>query len=266
MLNLLRADFYRIKKDIVLIIALILLVIFALMLPLLYYAMSIVGGDSLAELEAIGMSISFSGKSVFVSSMSLTNNFGLILPVLIGILVCRDFTTGTVRNKIISGHSKASVYLSHAVSAAATGAALFALYSLLSLAFGVLILGYGSEFNSGELIYLIKTLLMGILIFAAVISLAVFFSAITRNTGVTIVLQIFSSLFIMVLGTVPMMLPNVPGWLENLLKFNPAYQINVVASGTVSNEIFIISLISSAAYIAILTLAGTLIFRKADQK
>ncbi|NLW74289.1 MAG: hypothetical protein GX057_05270 [Clostridiales bacterium] len=188
MSDLLRADYYKIKKDIILFIALILVVFFALSTPALYLLLEKLIEDSLDELGGMGFGIAFSGKFVFMSTLSVTNNIGLILPVLMGILVCRDFSTGTVRNKIIAGHSRLQVYLSLLISAVSIGATLFLIYSLLMLALGSLLLGYGSDFNSSELIYILKVLLMGTLMFSAMISIGVFFAAATRSIGITIVL------------------------------------------------------------------------------
>jgi ABC-type transport system involved in multi-copper enzyme maturation permease subunit len=264
--NLLLADFYRIRKDVIFTVALILLIIFSLMMPAILALLKPLMAASLEELGEYGAGISISGKYIFATSMSLTNNFGLILPVLIGIIVCRDFAAGTVRNKIISGHSKSSVYLSHFVSAVLTGVALYALYALLSLVFGSLILGYGSKINSGEIIFILKILLMGTLIFAFTASLSVFFAAVTRSMGMTIILQISAMLLLSVLGSLPAMIADMPGWLETLLKFNPAYQITAAASGSFDGGIFIISILSSIAYIVAITVGGTLIFRSSDQK
>ncbi len=264
--ELLSADFYRIKKDFILLVALILAVAFALMTPVLYSLIGLAAGESFSELEEMGMSFSLTGKSVFVSSLSITNNFGLILPVLIGIIVCRDFSAGTVKNKIISGHTKPAVYMSHFISSVAVGTLMFIVYSLLSLALGCLILGYGEPFDTGELLFILKTLLVGLFVFASINSLAVFFAATTRSTGFTIVLQISAALLVATLGTLPLMIPALPDWFENLMRANPAYQINAIAGGIVENDILVISLVSSLAYIALVTVAGMLLFSKADQK
>ena len=103
----------------------ILVVFFALSTPVLSLLLEKLVKDSLGELEGTGFGISFSGKFVFVSSLSVTNNLGLILSVLIGILVCRDFLSGTVRNKIIAGRNRLQIYLSLLISAVSAGAALF---------------------------------------------------------------------------------------------------------------------------------------------
>lgn len=267
MSDLLRADFYRAKKDIILFIALILVVFFALSTPALYLLLEKLIKDSLSEIGGAGLGISFSGKFVFMSTLSVTNNIGLILPVLIGILVCRDFSTGTVRNKIIAGHSRLQVYLSLLISAVSIGATLFLIYSLLMLALGSLLLGYGSAFTFGEFIYILKVLLMGTLMFSAMISIGIFFAAATRSIGITIVLQIALGMVIAILGSIPMMLIDCPEWLEQITRLNPAYQLNLLtASENLPTDLFITSLLSSAAYIIISAAAGSLILRRAELK
>lgn len=266
MKDLLKADFYRLRKDVILLVALIVLVAFAFITPLMYAALELFASDSLAELEAMGFSMQITGKYSFASALSLTNNFGMILPILIGILVCKDFSAGTVRNKIITGHSKASVYVSILISSVALGAALFALYALLTLGIGSLFLGYGAEFNMTELLYILKTLVMGVLIFACACALAVLLGALTRSIGLTIVLEIAAALVISLLGSLNSLPIALPDWMEKVSRINPVYQISLASAGSVTNELFVTSLITSAVYLVLFGGIGLIIFRKADQK
>ena len=266
MSDLLRADYYRIKKDVILVISLIIIAFFALSTPALSLLLKKLLIDSIGELDGMNLGISFTGKYVFVSSLSVSNNVALILPVLIGIIVCRDFSSGTVRNKIIAGHSRLRIYLSSLVTAASVGAALFLIYSLLMLSFGSLLLGYGSAFTLSEFVYVLKVLLMGTLMYSALMAFAVFFAATTRRVGLTIVLQIAIAMIVSILGTLPMMLPDCPEWLEWLSRLNPSYQLLLATSDKFSTDLFVTSLLSSVAYISISAAAGSLIFRRAELK
>ena len=108
MTGLLKSDFRRILKDKLLIVVGILAVVFAITLPLLY-AVIFSTADVLAT-EMLGNM--FTAKTLFFSSFSMGNNLGLVVPVLLAIILCKDFSFGTVRNKIIAGKSRKAIYMS----------------------------------------------------------------------------------------------------------------------------------------------------------
>ena len=99
MRELFRADLKRVLKDKLLMVMGILAVVFALITPLLYAAIFSSGG----LLDDPMFSSLVSAKGQFFQSFSMTNNLGLIAPVLLAIVLCKDFSFGTVRNKIIAG-------------------------------------------------------------------------------------------------------------------------------------------------------------------
>ena len=111
MSGLLKADFRRVFKDKLLIVMGILAVVFAAITPVLY-AIIFSGLGSADEMTMDILSMYISGKAQFFSSFSLGNNLGLIAPVLLAIVLYKDFSYGTIRNKIIAGKSRTSIYLS----------------------------------------------------------------------------------------------------------------------------------------------------------
>ena len=102
MRSLLKADFKRVLKDKLLLVMGILAVVFAAFTPLLYAVMF----SSMEMVDDPMVSSLISGKMQFFASFSMGNNLGLIAPVLLGIALCKDFSFGTVRNKIIAGKSR----------------------------------------------------------------------------------------------------------------------------------------------------------------
>ena len=106
MRELLITDLRRIIKDKLFLVACILGVVFAASTPLLYKGLSLLIG---VDNELIG---SFANaKSIFFSSFVLGSNFGFVLPILLAIVLCKDFSHGTVRNKIICGKSRTKIFL-----------------------------------------------------------------------------------------------------------------------------------------------------------
>ena len=114
MIDLLKTDLKRAVKDKLFIVICIIAGAFAIITPLLYKVIFVVlkfDEEAMQELEMLGMGI-MNAKSIFFSSFSLGNNFGLILPIFVAIILCKDFSNGTIRNKIICGKSRTSIYFS----------------------------------------------------------------------------------------------------------------------------------------------------------
>ena len=109
MLRLLKTDLLRVIKDKLFIVVCILCVGFALFTPTIYKLLELLLTEDEADILFGSL---FQAKDIFYASFSLTNNFGLILPILLSIIICKDFTYGTVRNKIICGHSRTNVFFS----------------------------------------------------------------------------------------------------------------------------------------------------------
>ena len=113
MIDLLKADLKRAVKDKLFIVLSIIAVVFAFITPLLYkfiFEIMEVDVESMQELDIISGTIN--AKAMFFGAFSLGNNFGLILPLFVAIIICKDFSSGTIRNKIICGKSRASIYFS----------------------------------------------------------------------------------------------------------------------------------------------------------
>ena len=50
------------------------------------------------------------GQSMLLAGVSPSQNFGLTVPINLVVFTVSEFTYGTIRNKIIAGHSKAKIY------------------------------------------------------------------------------------------------------------------------------------------------------------
>ena len=87
MLNLLKNDLLRILKDKLFLIACIIAGAFALVNPLLYKVLF-----SSLEIESGGLIGTVNAKSLFFSAFMPWDNMGLILPVLIAIVICKDYS------------------------------------------------------------------------------------------------------------------------------------------------------------------------------
>ena len=68
-----------------------------------------------AELGDLAAEV-FNPVALYAGSFNPTQNIGLILLIVVGVLISGEFTNNTIRNKIVAGHSKTSLFLSSLVT------------------------------------------------------------------------------------------------------------------------------------------------------
>ena len=108
--KLLLSDLKRIFKDKIFIVACIVGICFALLTPIILLVLTIlIEFFNLQELSFLKES--FYGRTIFFGSFNPGNNFGLILPILVSIIVLKDFSYGTIRNKVITGYSRTNILI-----------------------------------------------------------------------------------------------------------------------------------------------------------
>ena len=146
MIDLLKTDLKRAVKDKMFIVLCIIGGAFAVITPILYKVIFVLLGideEAMQEFEVLGMGFA-SAKSVFFSAFSLSNNFGLILPVLVAIILCKDFSHGTIRNKIICGKSRTSIYFSLLITCVILICSFILAHALLTLFISLIFFDYQS--------------------------------------------------------------------------------------------------------------------------
>lgn len=187
--GLLRADFRRVFKDKLMIVMAALAVVFALTTPLIY-VLAFSGMDELTK-EAIVELLGMTAKDMFFESFSLGNNLGLIAPVLLAIVLCKDFSHGTVRNKIIAGKSRGAVYMSMLIVCSAIFVGIMLLQGFITLGFSLIFFEYQpGGFALNDLWFFLESLAFELLIMLFVSSMLTWLCANMRNVGLVIVLYV----------------------------------------------------------------------------
>lgn len=274
MKNLLRADFKRVFKDKLLLVLGILAVVFALITPLLYVVIFSVMTPEEAEM----MGALISAKAQFFASFSLGNNLGLIAPVLLAIALCKDFSFGTIRNKVIAGKSRSSIFLSLFVTCSVVLIGVMLLHAFVTLGFSLIFFDYQpTAFSLADFWYFLASLGFEILVLLWVSALLSYLCATMKNVGLVIVVYIAVA-FILVIAasivqvTIPV-LESVGGneSVLNLLRFvdrvnvgNASMYIGVGTSYTVEDVLYLTvpALVGIMAFVGL----GLLRFNKKDLK
>lgn len=266
--KLFTADMYSIKKSKLTLVMLIIAVGLPIFLVLVTFIMSLFASSLTSDpTEEALLESMFNAKTLIGSSFSMTNNLGLIIPIFSAIIVGADLSSGTLRNKIIAGHKRAHIYLSHLftmiiydIVAILIG---FGITALLSIA----LFDYGVEFNSEEVLNLIYFIITGIMAFAFLASLSTLLSLVMKSTPLAIVLVVAITFSIsLVAAALPLLEFFDIEKIKYLMYLIPSYVNTQYVSGKIDTLMFIMSTVSYIFYIAINTLLGIVIFKNKELK
>ena len=190
MTRLIKSDFRKFFQDKLFIVVCILAVVFAVITPLLYLMLFSVA-DEVDPMTQELLSGYVTAKGQFFGGFSFGNNLGLIAPLLIGIVFFKDFSYGTIRNKIISGHSRRSIFLSIFIVCTIMLFAIVLAHSLLTLGISLPFFDYQSTpFVMHDFWYLLESLLFEFLVYIFVGALVSWLCATMKNLGMVIVMYI----------------------------------------------------------------------------
>ena len=103
---------------------------------------------------------------------------GIGRSVLTSLFLTEDFQSGTIRNKLIAGHTKSDVYLANSITSALIAVAYLTLYLLLAIVVGGIELGFKIGIAPKELITMI---LVGYAISIVYSSIVTFVTMLLKN-------------------------------------------------------------------------------------
>lgn len=190
MSKLMKLDFKRVFKDKLFLVVCILALVFAVITPFLYLVIMSTMGE-MDEISKEMLSGYFTAKGQFFGAFSFGNNLGLIAPILIGIILFKDFSFGTIRNKIIAGHSRTSIFLSTFAVCFISLFGVILAHALITLGICLPIFDYQpTPFTTSDFWYLLESLCFQILVYLFVSAFVAHLCATKNNMGLVIVLYI----------------------------------------------------------------------------
>ena len=191
MSRLLKANFSRLFKSLIFKLGMISSVGLAVFSITVRYLDNTVNADLYAE---YGYTFNAEGL-IFVGSFFLM----FAMAVFVGLFVGTDYSDGTIRNKIMVGHSRFSIYMSNYITCAVTGIIFNISYIVVALAYGQVLLG-GTEYPL-RLIMICTCVSITALI--ALISMMLLLSMlISRKAAASVILLLMSMLLLMTAMTV----------------------------------------------------------------
>lgn len=274
MLKLLKTDLIRIFKDKLFLVLSIIGLAFALFTPVLYKLIFSLNGLSSEDFALFDM-VEITGKAQFFAAFSPANNFGLIAPILICIILFKDFSQGTVRNKIICGNRRSHIFLSMFISGLVALFAVVLAHALVSLCLSSAFFGYQYEaFKLADFGYLMLSLLFELVVFAFLASFMAFLCVSSKNMGLVILSYVAFSLLATMLSGISLIAQMLidPEKKIAIKIFEIILKINVFSNGLIgtgtsyNTETVLYILIPSLVFTAILVGLGIVVLNKKDLK
>ena len=274
MINIIKASLFKLFKDRTFKVTLIVGICLAIFINLLYWGIFKASSSQ-------GDANIFSGETALANSLTPTGNFGLTVPINLVVFTVGEFTYGTIRNKIIAGHKKSSIYLALVVTGFVFTLILMVSYCFLSWAIGSILGGVHAAGVLAENIGWI--IVFGFTAYIFIMAVSVFVATLIRGIGASLPIII---VFFVFLGLVPVFVnignvvkgnyditsdlaTRIGMWVDPLFiisMYSSAVTNVMLSSNKTTGEIIAAGIISPLLYASIFTVLGTIIFAKRDVK
>lgn len=261
MLNIVKADLYRIFKSKGVYITLILLFAF-ISLQVLVGSIGSIGVQTsqTPTIEAARLT----GVTAAFATMNIVDNYlYFMLPIII-FISAGDFSSGTIKNVLARGTSRTKLYFSKLILSLVFTFVLLVLNVIWSIGTATVINGFGGEFNLDFVSRILEVFLPQLFLVFAVICVGNFFVFVTRKTATTNSLYIsFCILPMLLVLIISQLWPNA----ERILNFELVTNMRLIGgvSGATDQQVlraYIIAFI----YIIFSTVGGLVIFKRSEIK
>lgn len=293
--RLFKAFFFKLSRDLSFRIVLIIGAGLAFFMTGLFLLIDLGLGTFGGGEETIRM---LSGPNMLLSAFNPVDNFGLAIPISLITFICLEFSQGTIRNKIIAGHSKFKIYTSLFLSGLVLAFSLLIVYASLCTLLGTIFGGFDLNqpvMNMSSLaaimalgsyidgVYITQLLVTALVVYICIVSFTIFFASLFRSIGPCIPVVIIALIMLSVGGSMISMIAEA---LEDdvIVKIVEIIDPLFVISGggvegnmvlvddkarmylSIETGAFVATIINNLVYAALFFVGGALIFAKRDVK
>ena len=190
-------------------------------------------------------------------------------------MICKDFSYGTVRNKIISGAKRSEIYFSYLLTNAIIMCGVMLAYALTTLGVSLIFFEFSSTpFAIGDLPYLLLSVFFEMLVYVFVATLASMLCVFAKNVGLVIVTYLGISFSFTIIGSVvstaTMLMPEKEGIVYELMKIlanSNLFTSGIIGAGSEYSVGDVLCIVIPSVLGGVLfALLGAIIFKKKDLK
>lgn len=186
MLKLLHANFYRLRKNKVFIGIIIITIIASFVILFNTYQGNITNEKYNMQKMQIDRTY-----TIYINVISF------LIAVFVSIFVGSDYDNGTIRNKIIVGHSRKNIYLSNLIVSIIVGLVLEIIYLIIISIVGIPLIGK-IQMNIFDFLYIILDMILLIMVFSSIFNfISMICSNVTLSTVGSLLLILIMYVFCM---------------------------------------------------------------------
>jgi ABC-2 type transport system permease protein len=251
MLNLLKADFYRLKRSKSFYICLGIITLFV--------SYVILDFSSSAHLkEQLSQNTFHWIYMLFAEKAFLPYFIPALQAIFITMLITSEYSTGTIKDAVSLGFSRISIYISKLITVAVGSIILMLVAVLFTAITSIFVFGIYGSFTWYDFVLLIRMLIIQALLYTAYGSIFLMLTILIKNVGGAMA---FNILFSLVLGSLSSVVGNsYLGRMMLLMNFSPTA---VPYPETVD---LVIAIVVGLFYLLLCTGIGGFIFKKQDIK
>lgn len=246
MRNLLKNEIYRLTKE----KSSLVLLILAVAIPFFTVGMVVLVAR-LAENMDPTISIAPPFSSIFTADFSSNNTILMIFFIIMIVGNSRDFSYGTIRNKIIAGYKRTHIYFAKQIITIAFALILVVVYLLSDILFYSIFLGFETEIISNPFLYYLELFIIGLLTILVAVSFAQLLSTLFIKTGKTILMYfVFMLVYELIVETIisSFIIQNDYEMIEQIYELQswfPDVQATIYSTGDTSNNLLLKTVITS---------------------
>lgn len=219
--NLLKADFYRARRDKLLLIGLIVAVGLVIFQALIIKGFTMMANSD-AESDAVISIAGASGLALWFNGISVLGNTSLyIVPIFLTIFFVKEFSDRTIRNKLIIGYSRTQIFFSIIIVHAVLSLIFYLATSGIGLFLGGVLFGFGTAFNAGSFGILVVGFLLEFLLSYILIGFSIIFAINKQSLVLGIIIPIVCGFVLSILQVIMMFAGET---LMKVLSFSFFYQ------------------------------------------
>lgn len=191
MIRLLHANFYRLKKNKVFIGIIIITIIASFVMVFDTYQGNIAN-------EKYNMTKTPIDRTYII----YINIISFLIAIFVSIFVGTDYSDGTIRNKIIVGHSRKNIYLSNLIISIVVGLVLEIIHLTIVTIIGMPLIGK-IQMNVLDFLYIILNMILLIIVFSSIFNfISMLCSNVTLSTVGSLLLILIMYVFCMSISVV----------------------------------------------------------------
>lgn len=191
MIRLLHANFYRLKKNKVFIGIIIITIIASFVMLFDTYQGNIAN-------EKYNMTKTPIDRTYII----YINIISFLIAIFVSIFVGTDYSDGTIRNKIIVGHSRKNIYLSNLIISIVVGLVLEIIHLTIVTIIGIPLIGK-IQMNILDFLYIILNMILLIIVFSSIFNfISMLCSNVTLSTVGSLLLILIMYVFCMSISVV----------------------------------------------------------------